>query len=151
MCAKKEWDKLYTLFLGGDSSRSYGKGRGGIATGCNTIIVPIDEVVASSVKDRNKLIAVLLDHGALPNGLHGCKTSPLSVAMEMEDYAIAHMLLKQGADPSAIGCYRGTSAHHREVIQLKHDLCMLHAQSVQNTCERFDSITILIFRTRERQ
>ena len=116
VCSKKEWDKLHMLFLGGDSQRSYPKGRGGVATGCNAVIVPIDQVLASSVKDRNKLIAVLLDHGALANGPHGCKTPPLSVAMEMEDYAIAYTLLKHGADPSVIGCCKGTASHHREVI-----------------------------------
>lgn len=115
ICSKKEWDKLHLLFLGGDSQRSYAKGRGGVATGCNAVIVPIDQVLGSSVPDRDKLIAVLLDHGALANGPHGCKTPPLSVAMEMEDYSIAHALLKHGADPAVIGCCRGTAAHHREV------------------------------------
>ena len=91
------------------------QGRGGVATGCNVVIVPIDQVLGSSVPDRDKLIAVLLDHGALANGPHGCKTPPLSVAMEMEDYSIAHALLKHGADPGVIGCCRGTAAHHREV------------------------------------
>ena len=115
ICSKKEWDKLHLLFLGGDSQRLYAKGRGGVATGCNAVIVPIDQVLGSSVPDRDKLIAVLLDHGALANGPHGCKTPPLSVAMEMEDYSIAHALLKHGADPAVIGCCRGTAAHHREV------------------------------------
>ena len=114
-CSKKEWDKLHLLFLGGDSQRSYAKGRGGVATGCNAVIVPIDQVLSSLVRDRDKLIAVLLDHGALASGPHGCKSPPLSVAMEMEDYAIAHTLLKHGADPALIGCCRGTAAHYREV------------------------------------
>ena len=104
------------LFLGGDSQRSYAKGRGGVATGCNAVIVPLDQVLGSSIQDRDKLIAVLLDHGALANGPHGCKTPPLSVAMDMEDYAIAYTLLRHGADPAVIGCYRGTASHHREVI-----------------------------------
>ena len=117
ICAKKEWRKLHMLFLGGDSHRSYQKGRGGVATGCNAVIVPLDQIVASSVPDRDKLIAVLLDHGALANGPHGCKTPPLSVAMEMEDYAMAYLLLKHGADPCAIGCLR-TGQHHREVIHI---------------------------------
>ena len=104
------------LFLGGDSQRSYAKGRGGVATGCNAVIVPINEVLESSIEDQDKLIAVLLDHGALANGPHGCKKPPLSVAMEMENYNIANTLLKHGADPSAVGCYRGTGSHHREVI-----------------------------------
>ena len=104
------------LFLGGDSQRSFQKGRGGVATGCDAVIVPLDQLLTSSVQDRDKLIAVLLDHGALPNGPLGCKTPPLSVAMEMEDYAIACMLLKHGADASAIGCHRGTGQHQREVI-----------------------------------
>ena len=116
ICVKKEWDKLHMLFLGGDSQRLYQKGRGGVATGCDAVIVPLDQLLTSSVKDRDKLIAVLLDHGAQPNGPLGCKTPPLSVAMEMEDYAIACMLLKHGADASAIGCYRGTGQHQREVI-----------------------------------
>lgn len=104
------------LFLGGDSQRSYSKGRGGVATGCNAVIVPINEVLESSVEDQDKLTAVLLDHGALANGPHGCKKPPLSVAMEKENYNVAYTLLKHGADPSAVGCYRGTGSHHREVI-----------------------------------
>lgn len=104
------------LFLGGDSQRSYAKGRGGVATGCNAVIVPINEVLESSVEDQDKLTAVLLDHGALANGPHGCKKPPLSVAMEKENYNVAYTLLKHGADPSAVGCYRGTGSHHREVI-----------------------------------
>ena len=71
------------LFLGGDSQRSFQKGRGGVATGCDAVIVPLDQLLTSSVQDRDKLIAVLLDHGALPNGPLGCKTSPLSVAMKI--------------------------------------------------------------------
>lgn len=116
VCSKKEWDKLHLLFLGGDSQRSYSKGRGGVATGCNAVILPINQVLESSVKDREKLIAVLLDHGALASGPHGCQNPPLSVAMEMDDYSIAYTLLKHGADPSVIGCCRGTGSHHREVI-----------------------------------
>lgn len=116
VCSKKEWDKLHLLFLGGDSQRSYAKGRGGVATGCNAVIVPVNEVLESSVEDQDKLIAVLLDHGALANGPHGCKKPPLSVAMEMENYNIAYTLLKHGADPSVVGCHRGTGSHHREVI-----------------------------------
>lgn len=116
MCLKKEWGKLHLLFLGGDSQRSYAKGRGGVATGCNAVIVPLNEVLESSVEGRDKLIAVLLDHGALANGPHGCKKPPLSVAMEMENYHIAYILLKHGADPSVVGCYRGPGSHHREVI-----------------------------------
>ncbi|XP_022800232.1 TPR and ankyrin repeat-containing protein 1-like isoform X2 [Stylophora pistillata] len=114
VCAKKEWNKLQLLFLGGDSQRSFAKGRGGVATGCNAGIVPISQVLESSVHDRDKLIAVLLDHGALANGLHGSKHPPLSVALEMEHYGIAYTLLKHGADPSGICCSRVTGSHHRE-------------------------------------
>ena len=106
------------LFLGGDSQRGFPKGRGGVATGCNAGVVPVDQVLASCVADRDKLIAILLDHGALANGLHGCKEPPLLVAMEMEEYALAHTLLKHGADSLAIGGYRATTLHHREVSAL---------------------------------
>ena len=105
------------LFLGGDSQRSYAKGRGGVATGCNAGIVPISQVLESSVNDRDKLIAVLLDHGALANGLHGFKSPPLSLALEMKDYGIAYTLLKHGADPSVICSSRVTGSHHREVTK----------------------------------
>jgi len=132
VCSKKEWEKLHLLFLGGDSQRSYAKGRGGVATGCNAVIVPVDQVLASSVQDRDKLIAVLLDHGALANGPHGCKTPPLSLALEMEDYAIAYMLVKHGADPSVIGCYRGMASHHREVID--HVVCIEHFEMDCSRC-----------------
>lgn len=122
VCAKKEWNKLQLLFLGGDSQRSFDKGRGGVATGCNAGIVPISQVLESSVHDRDKLIAVLLDHGALANGLHGSKNPPLSVALEMEHYGIAYTLLKHGADPSGICCSRVTGSHHREVTMFLYDI-----------------------------
>ena len=103
-CAKQDWPMLHLLFLGGDGNRAFAKGRGGLATGFMATAVPIRAVLESKFSERDKLIRVLLDHGASPNGTTaGGSRSPLEFCLEKEDYAMAGVLLKHGADSRCLG------------------------------------------------
>ena len=112
---KGEWNKIHMLFLGGYAQRSFAKGRGGLATGCNASQIPVDLVMQAPVLERSKLVELLLDHGASANGLPGCKKQPLSLAMENDDYALAMNLIKYKADTSCLFSSTGVSSSHREV------------------------------------
>ena len=95
---KKDWERLRVLFLGGGGPTEAFYGEGGIASECDTSQVPLDLVVASKVSDKTNLISALLMNGACVRGLPESEKPPLLVALEMEDYSTATVLLDQGAD-----------------------------------------------------
>ena len=95
---KNEWRKLRFLYLGTAGSKT----SRGLASECDASCVPLDLLIESDVKDVNKLVALLLQHGASPTGLRGCTRPPLLVAMEMMNFPLAVTLLKENADPSCI-------------------------------------------------
>ena len=95
---KNEWKKLRFLYLGTAASQT----SSGLASECDASCVPLDLLIESDVKDLNKLVTILLQHGASPTGLRGCVRPPLLVAMEMKKFSLAVTLLRNNADPSCV-------------------------------------------------
>ena len=93
-----EWKELRFLYLGttaNDTSK-------GIAIKCDASCVPLELLIESDVKDLHRLVSRLLECGALPDGLKGCKRRPLLTAMELMKFPIAVTLLRNKADPSCV-------------------------------------------------
>ena len=106
---KEEWEILRFLFLGAREQRSSGGLQavfrlfsGALASDCDASCVPLDLVLQSGVSDQGRLLAALLNQGALHEGLPKRKVTPLQVALETENYRFAVVLLKRGADPSCV-------------------------------------------------
>ena len=74
----------------------------GIAIECDASCVPLELLIESDVKDLHRLVSRLLECGALPDGLKGCKRPPLLTAMELMKFPIAVTLLRNKADPSCV-------------------------------------------------
>lgn len=66
------------------------------------VSVPLEMILKSDVKDKQKLVVELLAHGASPNGGPNCMITPLQLAVNSRDYKMAVCLLQHGADPSKI-------------------------------------------------
>lgn len=74
---------------------------------------PLDPVRAAIALGSTGGVRLLLDHGLDPDVRDDLDRRPLHVALDMEQFAIAELLLDQGADPYAIdiaGANLGTSA-----------------------------------------
>ena len=99
---KEEWEILRFLFLGAREQRSSSLKAGALASDCDASCVPLDLVLQSGVSDQGRLLAALLNQGALHEGLPKRKVTPLQVALETENYRFAVVLLKRGADPSCV-------------------------------------------------
>ena len=99
---KEEWEILRFLFLGAREQRSSSLKAGALASDCDASCVPLDLVLQSGVSDQGRLLAALLNQGALHEGLPKRKVTPLQVALETENYHFAVVLLKRGADPSCV-------------------------------------------------
>ena len=70
----------------------------------SVLIKPLQDV-RKTTSNYMRLTGLLLDHGADPNGLKGCKKnlkghSPLSSTAECGDISIAQLLLEHGASPN---------------------------------------------------
>lgn len=99
---KEEWEILRFLFLGAREQQSSSLKAGALASDCDASCVPLDLVLQSGVSDQGRLLAALLNQGALHEGLPKRKVTPLQVALETENYRFAVVLLKRGADPSCV-------------------------------------------------
>jgi hypothetical protein len=64
--------------------------------------VPLEMVLQSDVRDKQKLVIELLAHGASPNGGPNCKTTPVQLALDGQDFKMAAHLLQHGAETSQI-------------------------------------------------
>ena len=104
---KKDWKKLRFLYLGTAATKT-SKGLAsectskGLAAECDASCVPLELLIESDFKDLNKLVTLLLQHGASPTGLRGCVRPPLLVAMEMRKFSLAVTLLRSSADPACV-------------------------------------------------
>ena len=96
---EKDWARLNVLFMGGGSDKKYKRGEGGLATGCDASLVPLDEVIRWNFGKAEKItfVKMLLRHGASVNGLPGCRKSPLEVARETKQSEISRILSPDGA------------------------------------------------------
>ena len=97
-CEKNEWEKLRFLYLGKVGNRT----SRGVASQCDASCVPLDILIGSDIEGLHKLVTILLQSGASPDGLRGCRRPPLLVAMEMMKFPLAVVLLRNNADPSCI-------------------------------------------------
>lgn len=90
---------MCVLFMGGGSERKYKRGEGGLATGCNASLVPLDDVIRTDFERTEKvhLVKTLIKHGAYVNGVSGCKKSPLEVAHETKQFEVMRLLRQEGA------------------------------------------------------
>ena len=95
---KKDWKKLRFLYLGTAASKT----AKGLASECEASYVPLDLLIESDFKDLDKLVTLLLKHGASPTGLRGCVRPPLLVAMKIRKFSLAVTLLRNNADPSCV-------------------------------------------------
>ena len=100
--AREDWVKLELLFLGGGGQQRYVEGESGLAAGCYVSEISLVDLIKSKKKGTNfqKLLTVLIDHGACVNGTG--KQSPLSVAVDEKDYQSAVVLLKKKADVNGL-------------------------------------------------
>ena len=92
---KKEWKKLYFLFIGGGGIElKYQYGDGGLATGCDASCVPLEQVVDSTISnvDVAKFVEVLIRNGAPPKGSPGCRESPLTIATRKRNQELIDVL-----------------------------------------------------------
>ena len=95
---KNEWKKLRFLYLGATGNKT----SRGIAFECEASCVPLDLLIESNVEDLHNLVTLLLQRGALPDGLRGCRRPPLQASMEKMKFSLAVTLLRNNADPSCI-------------------------------------------------
>ena len=114
---KREWEKLYLLFLGGGGQRQFIKGEGGVATGCDASEIPLELVMLSGTEIRSQLVPILLDSGASPNGLGKGRRSPLALAVDKEEYVVAAALLQHKADVSCLTLKEGDTVYHHALKQ----------------------------------
>lgn len=94
---KENWCMIEFLFLGGGGKQSYREGAGGLATGCDACQVSLNHLIKSKrkINDLQKLLTVLIDHGAAVDGVSDLP--PLSVAVNEKDYESALILLERKA------------------------------------------------------
>ena len=98
--AKRAVDNLSVLFCDG------------WASGCDASCVPLDMVLASDVKNREELVAILLQHNASARGPQKRGKSPLSMCVEADKLDLAVVLLQHGADESDLVERDGESPFH---------------------------------------
>ena len=102
-CAvRKDWSRVELLFLGDGGQRCCASGAGGLTANCDASEVSLSDLMKSRGKLNNlpKLLAVLIDHGALVNGI--CNQSPLTVALDRKDYTSAVVLLENKANVNGL-------------------------------------------------
>ena len=103
--AEKDWNRLHLLFMGGGGDRRFEKGSGGLGTGCDASIVPLEEVIRCDFPDLMNFISILLDHKASANPRKGGK-DPLDVAIEVGKFEVVNILMDRnnktgaGVNPS---------------------------------------------------
>jgi len=95
---KNEWKKLRFLYLGATGNKT----SRGIAFECEASCVSLDLLIESDVEDLHKLVTLLLQRGAVPDGPQGCRRPPLQTAMENMEFPLVVTLLRNNADPSCI-------------------------------------------------
>ena len=59
-------------------------------------------MAGAPLRNRVELIEALINNDAVVDGSPGCKSSPLVVAMEMEDFKTVTLLHECGADVSSL-------------------------------------------------
>ncbi|XP_070564881.1 TPR and ankyrin repeat-containing protein 1-like isoform X1 [Ptychodera flava] len=76
LAKRNEWDAIYKLFLGGGNGKP--PGSGGVANGCNTSIVSIEDLCRTrgATKWGIKLAFELIKHGSDPDGLMAINNEP---------------------------------------------------------------------------
>lgn len=102
-CAvKTDWRRIELLFLEDGGQQCYAGGAGGLAANCDASQLSLSDLIKSrrQLEDLPKLLAVLIDHGALVNGIDD--QPPLSTAVDQEDYASAVVLLEKQANVNGL-------------------------------------------------
>ena len=90
--AEKDWNRLHVLFMGGGGGRRFQKGSGGLGTGCDASIVPLEDVIRCDFPDLTKFISILMEHKASVDPQKGSK-GPLDVAIELEKFEVVNILM----------------------------------------------------------
>ena len=99
--AKKDWEKLHLLFLGGGGKKQHKKGSGGLAAGCDASGVPLDEVMRCDFPDLRTFISILLEHKANAYPQKGNGKDLVDVAIELEKFDVVSLLMDGNNKPGA--------------------------------------------------
>ncbi|XP_004857941.1 TPR and ankyrin repeat-containing protein 1 isoform X1 [Heterocephalus glaber] len=61
---------------------------------------------------KTQLLGLLIDNGALPEGLQGSQQKPILMCLQNEEFELAFLLLTKGADPRDISLMEGDTPLH---------------------------------------
>ena len=116
---EKDWSRLHVLFMGGGSGRRFQKGSGGMGTGCDASIVPLEDVIRCDFPDLTKFISILMEHKASADPQKGSK-GRLDVAIELEKFEVVNILMDRSDKKGA--SFKTSSSLPHKVRKLRRKL-----------------------------